>query len=107
MATFTREGNGLTATGELAPEEIDDLVSRGQELLDLEAPQVLIDIRKTTHQGSTFIGAIAQLGADARARSKSLIVRAEGQMADMLVWAGLHRIVTLYVSSSPSGPPPQ
>lgn len=105
MATFAREGNGLTVSGELAAEDIDELVVRGRELLDAEAPKILLDIRKAVHRGSTFIGAIAQLGAEARTRSKTLIVRAQGQIADVLVWAGLHRVVTLYVADSSTGAP--
>lgn len=102
MATFVREGNGLTASGEMSTEEIDQLIVHGQALLDSDAPQVLIDVRKATQEGSCFIGAIAHLGAEARSRSKSLIIRADGRLADMLVWAGLHRVVTLYVSNDPN-----
>ena len=104
MATFVLEGNGLTASGDMSTEEIDQLIQHGEELLGTSAPQVLIDIRKTTQENSSFIGAIAHLGAEARARSKSLIVRADGRLADMLVWAGLHRVVTLYVSNNPTPP---
>ena len=104
MATFVREGNGLTASGDMSTEEIDRLIAHGQELLESDAPQVLLDVRKAAQEGSSFIGAIAHLGAEARARSKSLIVRADGRLADMLVWAGLHRVVTLYVSSNPNPP---
>jgi len=102
MATFVLEGNGLTASGEISNEEIDELIGHGRELLQGEAPQVLLDIRKAAQEGSSFVVAIAHLGAEAKARSKSLIVRADGRMADMLVWAGLHRVVTLYVSNNES-----
>ena len=104
MATFVLEGDGLTATGEITAEEIDELIARGLELLDSEAPKVLIDVRKAVQGGSSFIGAIAHLGAEARSRAKPLVVRAEGRLADMLVWAGLHRVVTLYVSNNPTPP---
>jgi len=102
MATFVLEGNGLTASGEISDDEIDELIGHGQKLLQCDAPQVLLDMRRAAQEGSSFIGAIAHLGAEARALSKSLIVRADGRMADMLVWAGLHRVVTLYVSNSES-----
>ena len=69
MATFVREGNGLTASGEMSTEEIEQLIAHGQELLESEAPQVLLDVRKAAQEGSSFIGAIAHLGAEARARS--------------------------------------
>jgi hypothetical protein len=104
MATFVREGNGLTASGDISTEEIDKLIAHGQELLESEAPRLLLDIRKAAQEGSSFIGAIAHLGAEARARSKTLIVRADGHLADMLVWAGLHRVVTLYVSNNTPAP---
>jgi len=102
MATFVLEGNGLVTSGEVSAEEIDELIAHGSELLKGDAPQVLLDMRKATQDGSSFIGAVAQLGAEAKARSKSLIVRANGRLADLLVWAGLHRVVTLYVSNEDS-----
>ena len=35
------------------------------------------------------------------------VERADGHLADMLVWAGLHRVVTLYVSGPTSQTPVQ
>lgn len=105
MVTFAREGNGLTVSGELAAEDMDEFVRRGMELVQSDAPQVLLDIRQAEDQGSSFIGAVAEVGAAARSSSKRLIVRAEGRLADLLVWAGLHRVVTLYVAGSDVGTP--
>ena len=100
MASYERKGNGLTVSGPVSKDEIDELLKQGMELLVAEAPRVLLDIRKAELNDSSFVGAVAQLGAEARSNSKSLIVRADGKIADLLVWAGLHRVVTLYVSNT-------
>lgn len=100
MATFSREGNGLVVSGPLGPAQMDEFITQGLELLGTNVPQVMLDIRRVEHSDSSLIGALARIGAEARARSKSVIVRASGPAADLLVWAGLHRIVTLYVSGS-------
>jgi len=102
MATFSREGNGLTVSGRLDVDQMDEFIARGQDLLAAPVPQVILDIRQMSHESSSLIGAVAQLGAEARSKAKSLIVRANGPMADLLVWAGLHRVVTLYVSATPA-----
>ena len=106
MASFVREESGIAVSGELTPGDTDELVRQACELMDAEASQLLLDLRKADSDGSSFIGAVAQLGAEARARSKLLVVRADGRLADMLVWAGLHRVVTLHVSGSPPQPQP-
>ncbi len=100
MASFVREGNELKVSGTLGPGENEELFRLGSELLEAEAPQLLLDISRAEHEGSSLVGAVARLGAEARVRSKSLTVRAEGRIADLLVWAGLHRIVTLHVSEA-------
>jgi len=99
MTSYAIEGNGLTVNGSIASEGLDEFVRQGMTLLDIPVPQLILDIRDTAQEDSAFLGAIAQLGAEARARSKTLVVRANGRTADVLVWAGLHRIVTLYISS--------
>jgi anti-anti-sigma regulatory factor len=100
MTNYSLEGNSLAVSGELANELLDEFVDRGLALLDIPVPQVILDIRQTSQADSAFLGAIAQLGAEARTRAKTLVVRAQGRTADVLVWAGLHRIVTLYISNS-------
>jgi anti-anti-sigma regulatory factor len=104
MLSFDREGNGLRVSGSLGSAEMEEFLRRGQELLGGEAPQLLLDIRQAQPKDSSFLGVIAQLGAEARGRSKTLIVRANGRVADLLVWAGLHRIVTLYVANTSPSP---
>jgi anti-anti-sigma regulatory factor len=100
MTTYEIEGNSLSVSGALSTDRLDEFVQQGMALLDIPVPQVILDIRQTSQEDSAFLGAIAQLGAEARTRSKTLVVRAMGRTADVLVWAGLHRIVTLYISSS-------
>lgn len=102
MATFASEGNGLVVSGKLADDEVDELTKWTGELLGKEPPRLLLDIRRIESENSSLVGVVAELGAEARKRSKTLIVRAEGRLADLLVWAGLHRVVTLYVSNSPT-----
>ena len=102
MVSYGREGNGLRVSGLLGTDDTDELLNQGQELLKAEAPQLLLDIRQLEPADSSFLGVVAQLGAEAGNTSKTLIVRAQGRVADLLVWAGLHRIVTLYVSNPTS-----
>ena len=102
MASFVSEGNSLVVSGTLDADEMDEFLKRGSDLLGKEVPRLLLDIREVEPQGSSLVGVVAELGAEARACSKSLIVRAEGRLADLLVWAGLHRVVTLYVSNTPA-----
>ena len=102
MATFASEGNGLVVSGKLAGDEMDELTRQAGELLDKEPLRLLLDIRQVEAATSSLVGVVAELGAEARKRSKTLIVRAEGTVADLLVWAGLHRVVTLYVSNAPT-----
>ncbi|MHC4200794.1 MAG: STAS domain-containing protein [Planctomycetota bacterium] len=102
MATFASEGNGLVVSGKLAEDEMDELTRQVGELLGKEPPRLLLDVRQIETESSTLVGVVAELGAEARKRSKTLIVRAEGRLADLLVWAGLHRVVTLYVSNAPT-----
>jgi ABC-type transporter Mla MlaB component len=100
MATFASEGNGLVVSGKLAEDEMDELTKQASELLAKEPPRLLLDVRQIETETSALVGVVAELGAEARKRSKTLIVRAEGRLADLLVWAGLHRVVTLYVSNA-------
>ena len=102
MATFASEGNGLVVSGKLAEDEMDELTRQAGELLDKEPPRLLLDIRRIESETSSLVGVVAELGAEARKRSKTLIVRAEGRLADLLVWAGLQRVVTLHVSNIPT-----
>jgi len=102
MTTYSLEGNSLAVNGSINNEELDEFVNKGMGLLDIPVPQVILDIRETSHGDSSFLGAIAQLGSEARTRAKTLVVRATGKTADVLVWAGLHRVVTLYISSEPA-----
>jgi anti-anti-sigma regulatory factor len=102
MVEYQLEGNSLAVTGDLVTEGLDEFVQQGMSLLEREAPKLILDIRATSQGDSAFLGAIAQLGAEAKTRDKTLIVRATGKNADVMVWAGLHRIVTLYISSEPN-----
>ena len=69
-----------------------------RELFDADGPDILLDIRGAEPEDSSFVGVVAGFGAGARLRSKTLTVRAAGRAADLLVGAGLHRLVTLHVS---------
>lgn len=104
MVSYAREGNGLKVSGTIGSHDMDEFLKQGGELLQAEAPQLLLDIRQAVPDDSSFLGVVAQLGAEARAASKTLIVRAQGRVADLLVWAGLHRVVTLYVGTPSARP---
>lgn len=103
MAEFVRSGNELKVSGLLSAQEYDQFMAYGSDLASAEAPELILDIKAASFEDSSFVGVIAQLGGEARSRSKTLIVRAAGRPADLLVWAGLHRLVTLHVSAEPAG----
>ncbi len=101
MASYVRGEGILRVTGDLLADDLDDLIVQGAWLIDSDRAEVTLDLETLEPIDSSFIGALAQLGADARARSKTLVIRASGRVADMLSWAGLHRVVTLHISSAP------
>ena len=117
MASYAREEGLLRVEGEIASEDIDDLLTHGAWLLDsgqlasgsagarLKAgpSEVTLDLDSVSPVDSSLVGAIAQLGSDARLKSKTLVVRASGRAADLLSWAGLHRLVTLHISPARVG----
>ena len=103
MATYVRDEGTLRVGGELSADDLDDLIAQGAWLLDCDPAELTLDLEALDPIDSSFIGALAQLGADARARRKRLVVQASGRVADMLSWAGLHRVVTLHISPTPVG----
>jgi ABC-type transporter Mla MlaB component len=101
MAKFRRDGSTLIVSGALSADELDSLLRQGHALLDDPSPKILLDLSAANPDDSSFVGAVAQLATDTRSRSKTLTVRASGRAGDLLVWAGLHRVVTLHVEPSP------
>lgn len=102
MAEFVREGGTLSVSGRLSAEDFDALLARGRELLAVETREPVLDMRGAAAEDSKFVGAVAQLGAEACARDKNLIVRASGRAADLLVWAGLYRVAILKIAREPA-----
>lgn len=102
MASYVRGEGILKVTGDLLADDLDELVAQGAWLLDSDRAEVTLDLDALDPIDSSFIGVLAQLGADARASSKTLVIRASGRAADMLSWAGLHRVVTLHISPAPA-----
>lgn len=98
MAAYARADGVLKVEGEISAEDIDELLTQGAWLLDSGPSEVTLDLETVDPVDSSFVGAVAQLGSDARSRSKALVVRASGRTADILSWAGLHRVVTLHIS---------
>ncbi len=103
MASYVRGEGILRVTGELLTDDLGELIAQGAWLLDSDRAELTLDLEALEPIDSSFIGVLAQLGADARARSKTLVIRATGRVADMLSWAGLHRVVTLHISAAPVG----
>lgn len=103
MATFERGEGTLSINGSISAEGLDELIAHGSWLLDSGPSEVTLDLNGVKPIDSAFIGAIAQLGSEARAKSIELVICASGRAADMLSWAGLHRLVTLHISSVPVG----
>jgi ABC-type transporter Mla MlaB component len=100
MAEFRRDGSTLLVSGALSSDELDSLLREGHALFEDPSPEILLDLTAARPDDSSFVGAVAQLATDARSRSKTLTVRASGRAGDLLVWAGLHRVVTLHVEPS-------
>ncbi len=103
MAAYVRSDGLLKVEGRVAAEDLDELVEQGTWLLDSGPAELTLDLEALDAQDSSFIGVVAKLGAEASAGSKKLTVRAKGRAADMLSWAGLHRVVTLHISPTPVG----
>jgi hypothetical protein len=104
VAGFTAGPGRLGVSGSLGVDELDEFLRRGRDLLGGAGPEFELDMIAVSPEASAFIGVVAQLGLEARSRSKKVIVRATGRTADWLVWSGLHRIVSLHVSSPGSVP---
>ena len=103
MASYVRGEGTLRITGDLLADDLDELIAQGTWLLDSGPAELTLDLDALDPIDSSFIGVLAQLGADASVRSKTLVIQASGRVADMLSWAGLHRVVTLHISSAPVG----
>ena len=103
MASYVRGTGTLRVGGELSSEDLEDLISEANWLLGSGPAELTLDLDAVDPIDSSFLGAVAQLGSDARSKSKTLIVRASGRTADMLSWAGLHRVVALHISPAPVG----
>ncbi len=101
MPTYVRGDGILQVAGDVSTDDLDELLAQGAWLLECGSAELTLDLEGLEPLDSSFIGALAQIGADARARSKTLVVQASGRVADMLSWAGLHRVVTLHISSAP------
>jgi hypothetical protein len=98
MATYEREGDVLKVSGAVSSEDLGAFFDRGVELVRDAGSEAVVDVTGVSLEDSSFIGTIADLGSQARLLSKTLTVRAAGRTADLLVWAGLHRLLTLRVS---------
>ena len=101
MPTYVRGDGILQVAGDVSTDDLDELLAQGAWLLECGPAELTLDLEALKPLDSSFIGALAQIGADARAREKSLVVQASGRVADMLSWAGLHRVMTLHISCAP------
>jgi hypothetical protein len=93
------DGCQLVVRGHVAGEGLSSVLEKGRDLLDAEGGELVLDMRSASVDGSLFVGTISRLALEARAHAKTLVVRANGRVADWLVWAGLHRVARLDVSS--------
>jgi hypothetical protein len=101
MADYVRGDGELRIEGKVSAEDMGELIAQGSWLLGSGPAELTLNLEAMTPDDSSFIGAVARLGAEARAASKTLVIRAQGRAADMLSWAGLHRVVTLHISPEP------
>ncbi|MHC5059114.1 MAG: hypothetical protein ACYTKD_31045 [Planctomycetota bacterium] len=105
VATIRQQGSeeiivwGLVAGGDLR-----ELLACGKEILAGECDTVVLDLRSATFDSSEFVGAVAELAMEARARSKTFALRAAGRAADWQAWSGLQNIARLEVFSGSEVP---
>jgi hypothetical protein len=102
MASFSRGDGVVGVKGSISTDDLEAFIEHGNWLLGAESKVVTLDLSAMNPDESSFVGAVAQLGTEAHRRSKTLVVKATGRAADMLSWAGLHRVVTLHISSVPA-----
>ncbi|MHC5056427.1 MAG: hypothetical protein ACYTKD_17155 [Planctomycetota bacterium] len=100
MADFAQGTDHLTVSGPLRCEDFDHFLDCGRSVLDTAGSEVLLTFTDATVEDSKFIGAVAQFAAEARARSVGVTIRAQGRAADMLAWAGLHRLAALEIAAT-------
>ena len=98
-ATVGEDACELVVRGHVAGEGLASMLEKGRDLLDAGGRELVLDMRSASVDGSVFVGTIGRLALEARARSKTLVVRANGRVADWLVWAGLHKVARLDVSA--------
>ena len=98
-ATAGGDACELVVRGHVVAEGLNSLLEKGRDLLDTEGRELVLDMRSASVDGSLFVGTISRLALEARARTKTLVVRANGRVADWLVWAGLHKVARLDVSA--------
>ncbi len=98
-STVGGDGCELVVRGHVAGEGLSSMLEKGRDLLDAEGGELVLDMRSASVDGSLFVGTISRLALEARAHAKTLVVRANGRVADWLVWAGLHRVARLDVSA--------
>ena len=99
VATIDEHGSELVLRGHMAGEELDAMLRKGRELLSAGGGELVLDMRAASVDGSFFVGTVGRLALDARSRAKTLVIRANGRIADWLVWAGLHKVARLDVSA--------
>ena len=99
MAVFVIVDSTLTLTGSISRDEAHAFVAHSHKLLDCESDVVTVDLTGVHVADSSFLGMIAELAVEAGTRSKSLVIRATGKVADLVAWAGLHRIAKLELSA--------
>lgn len=99
VTTVGGEGCEILIRGHVASEELDSMLKEVRALLGARGGELVLDMRSASVDGSFFIGTIGRLAIEARARAKKLVIKADGRIADWLVWAGLHRVARLDVSA--------
>lgn len=99
MAVYAIVDNVLSITGVITRSEAHAFVAHGRKLLDCDVEEVIVDLSGIHAEDSSFLGMIAELAVEAGSRPKKLVIRATGKVADLVAWAGLHRVAKLEISA--------
>jgi anti-anti-sigma regulatory factor len=102
MVRFEISRNRLSISGRLRITDVDLLIEWCRGLLCSDYDEVTLDLSEAQTHSAAFVGAIAEISMQARAKGKVLIVKVAGRTADWLVHSGLHRVVRLQITGNES-----
>ena len=76
-----------------------------RKLLDSKGPNLVIDLSAVSGITSMYLGTLAGVASEASAQGRTLVVRANRQVADLIRQVGFDRIMTMEVVEEPPARP--